>query len=482
MVSPFDRHRFALGALVALAALAGFLLATSVSGAEYATVGTVEGEHQAYAVPVGEEGDRLRFRLDASNGASGAQISIFDPQDDFVASFDLTPERDRVDVVTERPGRWVVFVHEAHGGPLLVQSDQGPDAGGTELTELPVDRDHRTLLEQDGGGPHRHVVFQVERRPAAVDVDWRGNVTGLDVRVESQRGQVYRVEDGQARGSDPSAQQRQRSPGNLTEGSYEATIEAENLDGEVTFVRYDYIRNPVDLANATKKEKIDAARNGTTVARMEDGQAYEIDTVGASEMLFWTQPSAHAHVRVYTTEDRFVDELALGQHAGTCSSGCQDDVEEESPRIAQFVEVEEPGTYVAYVSYVDAPGTNVSVAVPEVDQAPAATQLFVEQTEVSFVTQLGQTHAEDNRTLPGALLEARIDTEATAASQRNVTVEGPLGIALRYEEAARSLDAAAYSTRQEHVDRYTSGEFTVQVDNDWTAEGSTTVTLTYYER
>lgn len=477
-----SRRPIGLGALVILGALTGFLLATSVSGAEYATLGTIEGDDRAYAVPVSEDVGRLRFQLDATRSQASAQISIFDPQDDFVASHKLSANGDRTNVVTDEPGRWVVFVHQAEGSSLLVETSRDAGASPPELTELPVDRDTRSLLREDGGKVHQQVVHKVDSRPAGLALDWSGHVSGLEAILTSEQGTVDRVHGGNANGSDRSQTTRRQDPGNIIPGRFEASIEADHLDGEVSLVRFDYIRSPVTLEGATKQAQLEAARNGTIVARMQDGQAYAIDTVRASKILFWTNPDAHAHVRVFTDEDRFVNELALGRHEGTCPSGCWSTVEGESSRIAQFVDLAEPDTYVAYVSSVGEPNTTVSVAIPNVEEAPVASQLSVVEAEMTFETQLGQTHTKETRTLQGALVEARVDTEAKASSHRNVTIEGPLGVALRYEETASASEGSLYTASRSHVDRYTSGEFTAHVNTDWTARGSTTVRLTSYER
>lgn len=478
MAPSLNRRSVVLAGLAALALAAGFLFAASVTGAEFATVGTVDGAEQAYAIPVDEDGDRLRFQLEANGTQPSVNLSVFDPQDAFLTSVELTHDGDAVDVLADRPGDWVVFVADASDGRVIVQQ-AGEDGGAANLTELPVRAQTRTLVAQEGGPADEHVVLQVDRAPASARLVWSGNVSGLDATVSSEQGLVYEVEDGAGDDAGSTAGSRQVHPGNLVAGTYEATLEAERLAGEVTFVHHDYVRDAAELADLPKDAKLEAARNGTRVAEIHARSAVAFDPLGADEVLFWTDTDTHAHVRVFDPEDRFVDEVSLGTHPDDCQ--CQHGDHDDDRVIAQFVALDDAGEHVAYVDEIVGEGDVVRAVVPGVD-SPPGTSLRLEHRELQF--QHGALSGEEQtRTvqLAGALVEATVDASDTASTERNVTVEGPLGPVLYYEEGAQTRGAEVDAERHLIEEHLTAGshEVTAQASS---AAGTTYVSLVNYVR
>lgn len=476
------RRSVLIAGLAALALAAGFLFAANLTGAEFATVGTVDGAREAYAIPVDGDGDRLRFQLEANGTEPSVNLSVFDPDDAFLTSVELSRDGDAVDVLAERPGDWVVFVTDASDGRLIVQQDgeDGDDGGAANLTELPVRARTRTLASQEGGPADEHVVLQIDRAPASARLVWSGNVSGLDATVSSEEGVVYEVEDGAADGTTSTAGSRQAHPAHLVAGTYEANLEAEFLAGEVELVHHDYVRDAAELVDLPKEAKIEAARNGSRVAEIHARSAVAFDPLGADEVLFWTDTGTHAHVRVFDPDDRFVDEVSLGVHPDDCE--CQHGDHDDDQVIAQFVRLAGPGEHVAYVGEVVGDGDVVRAVVPGVADAPEGASLQLEQRELQFQHgALGGGEETRRVQLAGALVEATVDASDAASTERNVTIGGPLGPVLYYEEGTRTRGAAVDAERhlvREHLSAGTH-EVTAQASS---AAGTTYVSLVNYVR
>lgn len=476
VVPSLSRGSALLAAVGALALAAGFLFAANVTGAEYATVGTVDGADEAYAIPVDDDGDRLRFQLEATGTEPSVSLSVFDPEDTFLTSVELSGDGDAVDVLADDPGDWVVFVEESREGRLIVKQDD--DGGVANLTELPVRGRTQTLVAQEGGPADEHVVFQLDRPPATAELAWSGNVSGLDARVASEQGVVAAVEDGEADETGSTARSHESHPVNLAAGTYEANLEAEMLAGEVTFVTYEYLRDAVELGDLPKDAKLEAARNGTRVAEIASRSAVAFDPLGADEVLFWTDTDAHAHVRVYDSRDRFVDEVSLGPHPEDCE--CQHGEHDDEIVIAQFVALDDPGEHVAYVDEIVGEGDVVRAVVPEVD-APQGTALRLEHHELPF--QHGAWGDSEAKTidLAGALVEATVDASDVASTDRNVTIESPLGPVLYYEEATQTRGTEVDAERQVIEEHLTAGSHKVRAEAG-SAAGTTYVRLVNYVR
>jgi len=487
-----DGRSLGMAALLVVSALAGFLTAASVTGAEYATVGTVSGDNQAYAVPVAEDTDRLRFVLDAGEdpAPAQAQFSVYDPEDAFFGQFELAGADASVEAITEAQGSWVVFVTKAQNAELQIQRP-GVDANATtQVDQITVVEERTEIARQDGDKLRERVALEIGHRPAAISLDYEGAIDALDATVATNEGTAYTLENAQANttdnGTEESAELASLEPANLVRGLYRVQATAETFDGHLDLVRHDYARNSDDgLSNASKRAKIDAVRNGSVVGLVEDDSARAFDTLNVDNVLFWVEPDAHAHAYLYDANDRFVDEVSLGSHDAECDAySCQGHgTDSNSSRIAQFVQIEEPGEHVAYVASHSGEGDGVWIGLPHVDDAPKGTLLPVQAKQVSFEVQgFGQAHAAETVNLTGALVETHVDTDQSTSSERNVTVTTELGTAFIYEQGPIASGAEPSPDRHVRLDNYTDGEVTVDLDQNWSSTSETTVELVHYQR
>lgn len=479
-----DERKRSLGvaAVLVLGTIAGFLVAAGTGGAEYATVDTIGSDSQAFQMPVEDEDQRVRFTLQADDGTATqpqASFALYDARDEFFAQFELQGDGDEAEAILDEAGPWVLFLTDRQNAQLAVQYEADDDeASEIDLDEMDVVEERTLVAEQDGGALSEEVVFRLDRRPATAFLEYSGDIQGLDAQIETDEGVVYGLTDASANtttdGTQRDGDATLRS-GNLAAGTYQVTANADAFDGRLVFVHQTYERAARDTPEAPENpvEEPSPVENGTVVAEFGDDEARLVDTAGAREVSFVTDPDAEAHLKIYNASDRLVERVQLEDD--NHSWGWDGDENRSSPNhTAQTVELPEAGSYAVYASHVE-DDERVKAVVP-VENAPAAEELDVETQEETI-----EGSGSWNTTVPAALVEVHAQTRDLAGTERNVTVAGDLGPVLHYEQSFNTFGVALHQDYDVYPERFTDGEIAVTADGGGAA-GATDVRLVHLVR
>jgi len=476
------KRSFGLAAILVIGTIAGFLVAAGTSGAEYATVGTVS-DSQAFQMPVEEEDQRVRFALDADQATADeptASFALYDASGEFFTEFALAGDGDDAEAILDQPGSWVLFVTDRNNAELTVQYE-GEDAEDAQLEQIPVEEERTVVADQDGGALDEQVAFRVDQRPAAVFLEYSGDIEGLDATVASDEGPVYELSDARAnttgdetvRGGEATF-----TSSNLAAGTYDVQASAGEFDGELVFVEQTFEPQQTPAEPEPTEENVTTytdENDGEVVAEVTEGEAVEVGTASSSELVFLTDARTDADLMVYNDSDRLVEQVEIG-HSEDYDWGEQNEGEERSNATVTTVELPSAGTYVVYADEVSPEKAPVNVFVPAAD-APAAEELEVKTQQAT----LDGNEDAWNTTMDGALVEISAHTRDVAGMERNVTATGDAGTVLHYEQSFNSFGATTYSEHAVYPEAFTDGDLEVTMDGNGIG-GQTDVEIVHYVR
>lgn len=488
-----NKRTVGMAALVTVSLLAGFFVATTATGQAFATVGTVAEDNQAYQLPL-EEDQRLRFTLDAEDGAQSpdARFAVYDPQDRFFGYFDLAGDGDDVEMIADQEGAWVVFVTHASGGDLAVQFTEDKNASEDLLQSIEVDEHRIDVTEQSGGALDDEFALRLQTRPAVAFLEFEGNVTDLDATVSSEEGVVYEIEDGQANRTDDGAVHREGqttlTPGNLAAGTYKVHASADNFDGSLDLVYQTYDRLETHSQNTSEEVEAESPlEDASVVAEAESHEAYEVPTQGADELMFAVHRDAHARILVYNASDDVEHVVEIeGDHGYDRWQGHEDDDSEDNrsertPIKTVSVNATDE-THVVFVQHVSGSEDTVLIALPGLSDATPATALDLEAQEVTFDHAENQSQtAEVN--LTHGLVGLSIESHDVASFERSLSVTGPLGEIAVVDERASTFGWSFYEQHHVEEENFSDGLMQLNFEQDsLLGQGETTVTLHHYVR
>lgn len=491
MTGDSRKRSLGLAAVLVLGTIAGFLVAAGTGGAEYATVDTIGSDSQAFQMPVEKEDQRVRFTLQADDGTAVepvANFALYDPANDFFAEFELSGDGDDAEAILGESGPWVLFITERRNAQLAVQYEGYDDEdANVDLAEVPVTEERTVVAEQDGGALDEQVAFRLDQRPASVFLEYSGEIQDLDADVATDEGIAYELTDASVNTTEDGAQRSgdaTLTSENLVAGTYEVSARADAFDGKLVFVEQTYQRDAVDAdrEKQTVEENVSTPIDedeGTVVAEIQEGQAHEFATAGATNVTFVLPRDEAADLKIYNASDRFVKAVHLEADYESYGWNDHEDENESSAETnvtAKTVELDQTGDFVVYASYVSEEDVPVQTFVP-VEDAPAATQLDVNTTEVA----LSGTEDSWNGTFEGGLLEAHAHTQDVAGMDRNVTVTGELGPVLHYEQAVNTFGIAVHNEHQVYPEHFTDGPLDVHMDASGVG-GQTHLQFVHYER
>lgn len=493
------KRTIGVAALMVLGLMAGFFVASTAAGEEYATVGTVAEDNQAYKLPL-EEDQRIRFALDAHDGAQNpeAQFAVYDPQDRFFGFFNLAGDGDDIEMLAAQEGTWVVFVTQASDADLAVQfteDDRGDEntSAADSLKEIEVTTQERTIATQDGGELDETFAERLAIRPAVAYLEFSGDVADLDATVETNEGVVYEVTDGQANQTEDGAVARsgqtQLTPGNLAEGTYKIQATADSFSGSLTFVYQTYDRGVTASTpeDPEAPEQPNPLEDAAPVGHVQEHEAYEVPVQGADELIFAIPTDASAHVFIYNGDDEVTQVVDMEaqenryQKSHDKNSSEENGSEAPSPIQTERVNATDE-TMVVYVAYASGDDEGVLVALAGLEDAQPARKLELETQEVAIEHGAENNTAEAN--LTGGLVDFDYRSQEVFAMERKLTIAGPLGEIAVIHEQAKTFGASMYSEHDVSYENLSSGliELTLEHDSSPLAQGQTTIELVEYVR
>lgn len=485
---PRKKRSIGMAALMVLGMIAGFLVASTASGEEFSTVGTVAEDNQAYVVPL-QEGQQARFVLQADGGAENAdaRFAVYDPEDAFFGYFDLAGNGDDVEMLADQSGEWVVFVTRATNADLAVQLEGADENSSAQLDTIEVEEHERTIASRDGGSMDEAFALRLDQRPAVAFLQYEGDIEGLDATVRTQEGPVYRITDGAANttenGTVHRSGQTELTPGNLVAGTYKIQATADAFDGELTLVHQTYDRGVTSTAENTTQQVEKPLEDASIVAKAAEHEAYEVPMQGASELVFAVERGAHAKVLVYNSSDDAVQSIEIDGHR---SYDSWDDHEENGSEDRAPVELTRVNatddTHVVFVRHLS--GTDeLYVALPGVSNAESAEELKIESTEITFEHGAGNETQTAQANLTGGLVGVGIHSEDVLSFERTVTVTGPLGEIAHVEQRASTFGFAMYNAHEVQPEHFSDGTLDLAFEQQSTlGQGETTVHLAHYLR
>lgn len=482
-----DAKKTGVTVLVALSLIAGFVVATTATGQDYQTVGTASEDHEAYAVTV-EEDQRLRFQLEDAPDHASAAFSVYDPDDRHFASFELAGSED-AEMIADRSGAWVVFVTEAVDAEVAVQVADA-DENETELRALDVETTERTVATQDGGELDETLKLRLEPRPAVAQLEASGSYEDLDATLTSEEGVVFAMQDASSNSSgeaEVEAVKTAWNPGNLVAGTYDVEAQAPALEGELTVVHKTYDR-PAELEETpteAEAEQVDpdASRldEASIVAEVQPDQAVQVPTESADEILLATENDTRAEVFVYNASD---DMHQVVEIEGDYERDNYEEEDENATAETQYnlQALEAPAERA--VVYVDhASGEEETVLLALDGEAPAAEAEELELTTTEVTVEHGE-NSTASAEIPGALVDVDVRPgQEDASTNREVTVEGPLGVIAEMHSYASAFGGSAWGDHRFNPENLSDGEIVIEVEQDsLVQQGETRAELVHIAR
>lgn len=493
--APDKKKRTAgIAVLVVVGMLAGVLVATSASGAEFQTIGTIADDNEAYALPLQDE--RVKFTLEAEEGATDPAIgfAVYDPQDRFFGSFDLAGDGDDVEILADQPGNWVIFVTDTRQANLAVgleDADEDENASD-KLTALEVDEVEHEVATQDGGALDEEIALRLAKRPAVAFLQVDGQVTDLDATVSTDKGTVFSVEDATlnetSEGIATASGDYTLVPDNLVAGVYTVEAQAAELDGQLVMVHQTYDRGdlePVGDAPEAPPE-VDLDEEAPAIAEMEEHEAALIDTQGNDVIGFELPRDARATVYIYDANDEFVEavEIDRGEHDHSEDPNRSD----ENPSDTRLVEHDiDAGEYVLFTSYIYTSNGEemITVRLPGAESPAEAEKLDLEETEMVFEDE-GENTTQSANLTDGALVGIHLYSQDDVSFEKEITVAGPLGEILHVRENANVLGGSWYQDHAYEPEHLSGGTIDVTVEDGQSmnllTSGTTEVILVSYVR
>lgn len=480
-----------IAALVVVGMLAGVLVATSASGAEFATIGTIAEDNEAYALPL--EDERVKFTLEAEEDAGDpvVRFAVYDPKDGFFGSFDLAGDGDDVEILTDQPGHWVIFVTQARQADLAVGLEDAAedDNASDQLIELEVEEVEHEVATLDGEPMDEEIALRLATRPSVAFLRVDGQVTDMDATVSTDKGPVFAVEDATLNetsdGIATASGDYTLVPDNLIAGTYKVQAQAAELDGQLVLVHQTYDRGDLEtIKEAPETPDVDA--EAPAIAEMEEHEAALVDTQGLDVIAFELPRDARATIYLYDSNDTFVEAVEIDdEHA----HGWEDNHSDENASDTRLVEHElfEAGEYVLFTSYIYAHDGDeqITVRLPGAESPAEAERLKLEETEVTFEDDEENATKSANLT-DGALVGVHLRSMSDVSFEKEVTVAGPLGEILHVRENANVLGGSWYEDHAYERENLSGGTIDMTVEGgqgmNLLTGGETTVTLVSYLR
>lgn len=506
-----------LGVLVLLSTAAALVLPDGARGETFETVGTLGADAEAHAVTL-HEGDRARFQLqpEAGEATPALRFALYDPLDRHFASFELEGMGDHVEVLADEPGDWVVVVVSQRNANLAVQLPE-EQATADRVHRLEVQETTRPLVEQEDGPVDERVAFRLTERPAVAFLRAQGTVQDLDATLASDEGPVYAIRGMSVNATHQDRGEREVSLANLEEGTFTLVAQATHLNGSVDLVVQHYVRPVQDVhvaedpndtvneseppapapdngsdtpegnttasnttsgsdgnatggTNATSEDENttdDASLDGLVVARLQEEEPAWVRAGGATNVTLAVDSDTAARLLVYDGSDDLVHDVHLDAPHGHGANATGDTV---------TLAVPEGDGFAVYVASLRGDGDAVRVVLHDAGDTANATVL---STHATTLTLDGNRSA--NATLGGGLVNVHVDTRGLLEFHREVTVTGPHGVVLEYEQSVSALGLAwrDTTTTEEH---FGDGAYTATTDGGSGWRGEVTVTLVSYVR
>jgi hypothetical protein len=487
-----EKRTVGMATLLVLGALAGFVVASSTTGAEYATVETIGSDSQAYALPA-EEDERVRFTLSADDGTAitpEVNFAMYDPADDFFAQFQLSGDGDSVETLLEEKGDWVLFLTHRQNAKLDVQyqTQDEESAQDVELEQLDITEKRTEVVEQDGEALEKEMAMRMDRRPAVTFLEYDGDIENLDATVETEEGVAYELSDAQANTTGDSTERSGETtvkPGNLVAGTYRVSAQADSFDGSLDLVHQQYVREDASTYSEEAPDKpdqqpVEERPDLALVAEMGEGQAYEIDTQGQTQLGFALQDASRATIFVYDGDNNMTQAVDIERENRDSKDHDKDanQSSEQQPGLDATVELEEPGNYVLYVQYLYDDEGKALALLPGVESAESGEELEFEEHQI--VLEGNEANATSTVT-DGALTGLEVRVNDPAAMDREVTVEGPQGTIFEASQPVSTFGSYWYEDYEYNPENLSDGEMSIQTNAELFT-GSVDVTLHQFVR
>lgn len=488
---PSGKRSIGMAALVVFGLLAGFFVANSAAGDQFATVGTVADDNQAYAMPL-EEDEEARFVLQAHEDAANPEtrFAVYDPSDRFFGYFDLAGDGDDVEMLSGTSGSWVVFVTQAQDADLAIQRE-GADANSSEELEAIEVKDHeRTIASSDNGSLDEEFALRIDQRPAVAFLEFSGDIAGLDATVESEEGTVYRISDGAANTTEDGAVRRsgqtELTPANLAEGTYRIQAQADEFAGELVFVYQTYDRGATVQETNASVDVEKPLEDASIVAHAQEHEAYEVPMQGADQLAFAVKGDTEARILVYNQTDAVTEIVELEASHGYDDwswdeNGSENRSDDHQPFDVARINVTDD-RYTVFVQDVCCDSDRVIVALPDVADAEPAQELKIEKQEVVF-DHGGNESQTAQAELPGGLVGVGVHSRDILSFERKVNVTGPHGEIAVIEQRASSFGWSwgMYDEYEVVEENFSAGTMDIAFEQDsLLGQGKTTVELAHY--
>lgn len=470
-------RRTGIAVLVAISLVTGFFVATTATGEEYTTVGMATDDNQAYQFALMED-QRVQMSLDAGDGdrTPAASFAVYDPEDAFVAAFDLQ-DSESVELIADEAGDWVLFVTSTTNAQLAVQyANEDADEAEDVLEEIPVSVSERVIASQDEGALDDELVVRIDPRPAAAHLAVDGEYETLDAVLSTDKGIVHAIEGASANETQDGAVQASQAstldPSNLLAGTYHVEAAADAFDGEIVLVHHAYERDDVEAP----EEVPDPLEDLTVVAEAQEHEAHEIDVAGFDEVALAVDPDTRASVIVYDANHTAQDVVQL---EGERSYNHHNESQQADGMDLQVVSVDSEAVTV-FVQSLRGDGDAVKIALATSEDVDRTQQLEIAMEEVTFAHENESQTA--NVTLDGGLVGVGTDSRDSLSMEREVTITGPQGEIAHIQENFSTFGFAwwynAYDVNEEN---FSAGEIDIAFEQDsLLTSGETRVHLAHY--
>lgn len=369
----------------------------------------------------------------------------------------------------EVPAEATVLVPRA-SEPVRLDLSAEPDA---DVSPAPTRAVPRSLASAEGGTVDEEITLTIPHRPASVGLRIDGQADGLEVTVRTSEGPVLRQTNETTEDGRPG--EVRLEPANLANGTYRVSVHADRLDGRLALVTR-------TLTGAERLQTLEAPdpqvdRMGALVARIQEGQAWQIPTASADELTLALERGAWADVRVYGPRDRVVQQLQVGQDGPSWRWGSNGS---RGPGY-DAVQVGVPGpAYTVFVDRIDADVDRVVYALlPDDGDAQPGRPAAIESRVVEVPHSPTGSSQGETIHYAGGLVDVRVVGGDGPAVDRRVTVDSPRGIVLDRRDQAAADDASLLTDRVKHVERFGSGPLEVAIEAD-AAAGSVRLALEHY--
>lgn len=403
----------------------------------------------------------------ASAGEAPARLLVFDEDARYQGSLEAAPGEPTTASLDRETA--IVFVPTTSPPVHLRTPADVDDPEPTPVRETP-----RRLATADGGTVDEELTVTIPNRPASLGLTVGGSAQGLHVSVRTSEGPALRQTNETTAPDEPG--QVRLEPANLTNGTYRVSVHADRLDGTIGLVAHHLAVDDSLEPLSAPDEQLDAL--GTVVARVQQGQAWQIPAAETDELALALERGARADVRLYGPDHRVHREVELGQQGPDWSWGSN---ETQGPAY-EVVWMETPSNaYTVYGDAIEADTDRVLyvLAADEADPQPGRpTEIGTRTVQVPYASADGQSPAETIR-YAGGLLDVSVTGGEGPAVDRRVTVDGPLGIVLDRRDQAAADGTHALTSRAQHVERFGAGPLDIRVDAD-AAVGSVELTLQHY--